>query len=132
MEQSQIGIANQEPFVLEFNLISKTEDIIDAIYDGKSFTQGLRVIKENTTNVIKAKKTVGHGCKFFSESNLQFEEILANYLALKLTDLDNKLFLYLKEILGKEFVSFLEQRCRKICGDIPKININNNITKNII
>lgn len=82
MEQSQIGIANQEPFVLEFNLISKTEDIIDAIYDGKSFTQGLRVIKDNTTNVIKAKKTAG--------------------------------------------------RCRKICGDIPKININNNITKNNI
>lgn len=132
IEQSQIGNNNQDPFVIESDLISTMEDIIDSIYDGRSFTQGLRVIKDNTTNVIKAKKTAGHGCEYFSESNLQFEEILANYLALKLTDPDNELFLYLKEILGKEFVGFLEQRCSEICGDIPKIDINNNISKNNI
>ena len=118
---------HQEPQYSQLDLISMIEDIVDSIYDGQSFTQGLASIKDNNTIASKAQKTAGHGCEYFSNSGFQFEEILANYQAIKLTDPNNELFVLLKNILGTEFISFLDQRCNEICGQISKIEMNNNI-----
>lgn len=40
------------------------------------------------------------------------EEIIADYQAINLIDLNNKYFLLLKQILGENFVAFLDSRCR--------------------
>ena len=120
----------QEPQCSQLNIIQKIEDIVDSIYDGKSFTQGLVSIKDNNNIASKAQKTAGHGCEYFSNSGFQFEEILANYQTIKLTDPNNELFVLLKNILGAEFIFFLDQRCNEICGQISKREINN-ISKNI-
>ena len=120
-----------EPQTSQYDLISMIEDIIDSIYDGQSFSHGLVSIKDNNSIAIKAQKTAGHGCEYFSNSSYQFEEILANYQAIKLTDPNNELFILLKNILGTEFISFLDQRCNEICGQkfINQKFINNNISK---
>jgi hypothetical protein len=119
----------QEPQSSQFDLICKIEDIIDSIYDGQSFSHGVVSIKDNNSIAIKAQKTAGHGCEYFSNSSFQFEEIIADYQAIKLTDPNNELFILLKNILGTEFITFLEQRCNEICGQISKIEISNNISK---
>ena len=119
----------QMPQSSQLNLIGKIEDIIDSIYDGQSFSHGVVYIKDNNSNLIKAQKTAGHGCEYFSNSGYQFEEILANYQAIKLTDPNNELFVLLKSILGTEFITFLDQRCNEICGQIVKIEMDNYISK---
>ncbi len=120
---------HQEPQCSQLDLISMIEDIVDSIYDGQSFIQGLASIKDNNTIASKAQKTAGHGFEYFSNSGFQFEEILADYQAIKLTDPNNELFVLLKNILGTEFISFLDQRCNEICGQISKIEMNINISK---
>ena len=122
---NKINNAQQEPQTSQLNLIGKIEDIIDSIYDGQSFSYGVVYVKDINSNAIKAQKTAGHGCEYFSDSGYQFEEILADYQAIKLTDPNNELFVLLKSILGTEFVAFLDQRCNKICGQISKIEVNN-------
>ena len=130
IKSSNKMIANkQELQTSQLDLISKIEDIIDSIYDGQSFSYGITSIKDNKNVAIKAKKTAGHGCEYFSDSGYQFEEILADYLAIKLTDPNNALFMSLKSILGTEFVTFLDKRCNEICGQISKIEINNYVSK---
>ncbi len=124
--QNVLNERRQEPQSNQLELIGMIEDIVDSIYDGQSFSQGIVSIKYNNSLVLKAEKTSGHGCEYYSNSSFQFEEILANYQAIKLTDPNNELFILLKNILGIEFVSFLDQRCNEICGQISKIEINNN------
>ena len=122
---NEISNVQQEPQCSQLNLIQMIEDIVDSIYDGQSFTQGLVSIKDNNSIASKAPKTAGHGCEYFSNSGNQFEEILADYQAIKLTDPNNELFISLKNILGPEFITFLDQRCNEICSQISKIEINN-------
>lgn len=119
---------NQQYLIInQLDIISLIEDIIDSIYDGRSYSQGLVYIENSNSYPLKAEKTAGHGCKYFSHTSYQFEEILADYLAIKLIDPQNELFILLKEILGIEFVSFLEQRCNEItCGEILKTDISKN------
>ena len=117
------------PYTSKMNLISCIEDIIDSIYDGHSFSYGIKSIKDNNSIAIKAQIASGHGCDYFSYNGFQFEEILADYLAIKLTDPNNELFVLLKNILGIDFIDFLDQRCYEICGQMPKIETNSNISK---
>ena len=126
---NKINNTQQEPQTSQPDLIRKIEDIIDSIYDGQSFSYGVVSVKDNNSIAIKAQKTAGHGCEYFSDSGYQFEEILADYQAIKLTDPNNELFVLLKSILGTEFITFLDQRCNEICGQISKIEMNNNISK---
>lgn len=126
---NEIDNVHQEPQSSQLDSIRMIEDIVDSIYDGHSFSQGLVSINDIDSNVVKAAKTAGHGCEYFSNSGFQFEEILADYQAIKLTDPNNELFILLKNILGTEFISFLDQRCNEICGEISKIELNNNISK---
>lgn len=122
---------NVEEEVIQFDSICKIEDIIDSIYDGQSFSHGVTNVKDDNNIAIKAQETAGHGCEYFSNRDYQFEEILADYQAIKLTDPNNELFTLLKNILGTEFINFLDQRCNEICGKISlsKIEINNNIQR---
>lgn len=126
---NEMNNVKQEPQSSQLDLIIQIEDIIDSIYDGQSFSHGVVSIKDNNSIAIKAQKTAGHGCEYFSNSSFQFEEIIADYQAIKLTDPNNELFILLKNILGTEFITFLEQRCNEICGQIFKIEISNNISK---
>lgn len=129
INDNKIDNVHQEPHSSQLNLICMIEDIVDSLYDGQSFSQGLISIKDNNNIGFKAQKTAGHGCEYFSNNYFQFEEILANYQAIKLTDPKNEIFFLLKNILGTEFISFLEQRSSEICGKIYKIEFNNNISK---
>lgn len=126
---NEMNNVHQEPQSNQFDLISMIEDIVDSLYDGQSFSQGLVSIHDNNSYAVKAPKTAGHGCEYFSNNSFQFEEILANYQTIKLTDPKNELFILLKNILGAKFISFLEQRCSEICGKKSKIEFNNNISK---
>lgn len=118
-------------------IISQLEDIVDAIIDGKSYTDGLTYVKDNNSNALKSKKSAGHGCQYYSNSNYQFEEILAEYLSIKLLSPNNELFLLLKNILGDGFISIMDQKTDEICGtvsmrdmDIFKFDINKIFLKN--
>lgn len=124
INNNQMENITSVPQSTQFDIIGRIEGIIDAIYDGQSFTQGLCFIKDNNSIAIKSKKASGHGCKYFYDTGYQFEEILADYQAIKLTDPNNDLFALLKEIIGDKFVSFLDQRCREMCGYLifPFIN----------
>ena len=114
----------------EYFIISKIEDIIDSLYSGKSHDYGLRSIKDNDSYVEKSEKSSGHGCEYFETTGYEFEEILANYQAIKLISPNNDLFLLLKQILGTSFIEFLEERCKKINGEqVDNLDINNNISK---
>ncbi len=127
---NEMNDAQQEPQSRQLDLIHMMEDIVDSIYDGQSFTYGLVSIKDNNSNAFKTKKTFGHGCEYFSSSDYQFEEILANYQAIKLIDPNNELFALLKNIIGNDFVSFLDERCCEMCGTSLKTKIDiNNIAK---
>ena len=128
-EMNNVKQEPQRPQSSQLNLIGKIEDIIDSIYGGQSFSYGVTSIKDNNSNAMKAKKTAGHGCEYFSDSSNQFEEILADYQAIRLTDPNNKLFVLLKNILGTDFISFLDQRCNEICGQLFKTEMDNNIFK---
>ncbi len=120
----------QEPQSTEFNTITCIEGIIDSIMDGWSHTYGLTYQKENNYIAKKSKKSSGHSYEYFSNTHYQFEEILANYCAIKLTNPNNNLFEILKNIIGNEFVSFLDQRCSEICTSFLNKNIDtNNIKK---
>ena len=109
-----------------FTLIAMVEDIIDAITRGEANSNGLVYIKDNNHNPKKAHKSSGHGCDYFRENGNCYEEIIANYQAITLMDPDNKLFAILKDILGPDFVSFLDQRLNFINGIEIEKEINNN------
>ena len=66
--------------------------------------------------IFKSKKSSGHGCDYFNKTGFEFEEIIADYQAIKLTDPNNEMFMLLKQILGNNFVSFLDKRCGVING----------------
>lgn len=121
--------ANYEQYSNSIDIICKLEDIVDALYDGRSFSQGLVNIDDINSYPVKSKPASGHGCEYFHTTSFQFEEILADYQAIKLTDSKNELFVLLKDILGIKFICFLEQRSNEICGKIPKIELNNSILK---
>lgn len=106
--------------------VYKIEDIIDAIYSGKALDGGIIDIKV----VEKAPKmTAGHGKSYYQNSEVrQFEEIIANYMDIKLTDPNNKLFSTLNIILGQEFVTFLDKRCNDICFNLLNHDYINNIS----
>lgn len=110
--------------------VYKIEDIIDAIYSGKAIDGGIMDIKDNNTIVEKAPKmTAGHGESYYQNSEVrQFEEIMANYMDIKLTDPNNKLFSTLNTILGQEFVTFLDKRCNDICFNLLNHDYINNIS----
>lgn len=111
-------------------IICQIEDIIDSLYSGKLHTQGLTHIKDNNSLPQKSSKGAGHGCTYFDETGLEFEEILADYQAIKMIAPNNRLFILLKQILGDSFVSFLDDRCRLINGEnIIEIEFDNNINK---
>lgn len=110
----------------DYFIICKIEDIIDSIYSGKSHTQGLIYIKDNNSYPKKSSKSAGHGCEYFEKTGYEFEEIIANYQAIKMIAPNNQLFLLLKQILGDDFVSFLDERCQLIIGQKPQIVENNN------
>ena len=112
--------------IIKFDTIGSLGDIIDAIFDGKSYDNGIVYEIDENHIAQKAPKTAGHGCEYFNSTNNNFEEVIANYLAIKLTDPNNELFVMLKNILGNEFVLFLEQRCNEISGIY--YTINNNLT----
>lgn len=118
----------------QLDTINRIEDIIDSIFDGWSHTYGLTYIRDNNHIGMESKKLSGHGCEYYFNSNYQFEEILANYQTIKLTNPDNDLFESLKNIIGDEFVSFLDQRCNEICTSflIKDVNTNNDINTNNI
>ena len=99
---------------IQLELISFMEDIIDSLYDGESFSNGLTSIKDINSYALKSRGASGHGCAYFDRTNYQFEEILANYSAIKMIDSSNELFIILKRILGSEFVAFLDSRCEQI------------------
>lgn len=126
---NEMDIFYQEPYDYQYDLIGNIEDIIDALYDGRSHSYGLVNITDINEIAIKAQKTSGHGCEYFSEKSFQFEEILAEYQTIKLIDPKNEIFFLLKKLLGTEFISFLEHRSNEICGKTPKIEFNNNISK---
>ena len=111
---------NKDSLNMELHLISLIEDIVDSIYNGESATRGLTYINNDDTNSFKVKKTNGHGCEYYTTNNYQFEEILANYQAIMLIDPNNELFVLLKNILGQDFISFLDQRCNEMCGKFFK------------
>ncbi len=123
---NKMNNVQQKPQHSQLDLIFLIEDIIDSIFDGQSASHGIVSIRDNETITIKAQKTAGHGCEYFANSSYQFEEILANYLAIKITDPNNEVFNLLKIILGTKFISFLDQRCNEICVQISKTEINNN------
>ena len=130
--KNEINNISQKPQSTQFDTIIRIEGIIDSIFDGQSFTHGLTSIKDNNSIAIKSQKASGHSCEYFSNSGYQFEEILADYQAIKLTDPNNDLFVLLKNIIGDGFISFLDQRCSEICGKFLKyenLNINNIIKK---
>ena len=108
----------------------KIEDIIDAIYSGKAIDGGIMDIKDNNTIVENAPKmAAGHGESYYQNSEVrQFEEIIANYMDIKLTDPNNKLFSTLNTILGQEFVTFLDKRCNDICFNLLNHDYMNNIS----
>lgn len=110
--------------------VYKIEDIIDAIYSGKALDGGIVDIIDNYTIVEKAPKmTAGHGESYYQNSEVrQFEEIMANYMDIKLTDPNNKLFSTLNIILGEEFVAFLDKRCNAICLNSLNHDYMNNIS----
>ena len=126
---NEINNVHKEPQHSQLFVIRLIEDIVDSIFDGQSFSHGIVSIRSNYEIAIRSQKAVGHGCEYFANSGYQFEEILANYQAIKLTDPNNELFDLLKNILGAEFISFLDQRCNEICGQISKTEITNNIYK---
>lgn len=110
--------------------VYKIEDIIDAIYSGKALDGGIMDIKDSNTIVERAPKmTAGHGESYYQNSEVrQFEEIMANYMDIKLTDPNNKLFSTLNIILGEEFVAFLDKRCNAICFNSLNHDYMNNIS----
>ena len=110
---------------VDYETLCLIEDIIDAIFDGKSFEQGLTYLRNNDEIPITSTKTSGHGCQYYTSNNLQFEEVLADYQSIKLTNPNNELFDILKNILGKDFIIFLDLRCKII----NRRNIESNIIK---
>lgn len=131
LKVTEIIVKNDsEPQRSELNLIGMMEDIIDAIYDGKSFSQGLVDIQDINHNAIKSPKTAGHGCKYYFSESHQFEEILANYLAISLIDPNNEEFIILKQLLGKDFVDFLDQRVSNMLSN--ELEIQNAKSQNAI
>lgn len=113
----------------EYSIICKLEDIIDSIYSGKSHTSGLAYLKDNNNLPKKASKSAGHGCEYFNKTGYEFEEIIADYQAIKLIAPDNQLFMYLQQILGNDFISFLDNTCLLINGQSIINERSNNINK---
>ena len=113
----------------QYTLICMLEDIVDSIYSGQSFSNGIHNVKDNNSFTNNSKKTAGHGCEYFFDISFRFEEILANYQAIKLIDPDNELFILLKNILGPELITLLDQRCCEICGQIFKKTNTDNMIK---
>ena len=123
-------INNSDQSTKEYSIICALEDIIDAIYSGKSHDYGLIYIKDNNSYLQKSSKSAGYGCNYFDKKGFEYEEIIANYQAIKILDPNNRLLMLLKQILGDRFVSFLDDRCKLINGEkIFTIDLNNNITK---
>ena len=57
---------NQQYLIInQLDIISLIEDIIDSIYDGRSYSQGLVYIENSNSYPLKAEKTAGHGCEYF-------------------------------------------------------------------
>ena len=116
------------PNVNEFSVISHLEDIVDALVGGKSHDLGLYYKIDSNHNVQKVSQSAGHGCEYYTVPGAEFEEIIANYQAINLIAPQNKLFNVLKLILGDDFISFLDNRCKQM--NSSKITIeNNNIRK---
>lgn len=100
---------------LKILVMAGIEDIIDALFDGEAFDRGLHHSANMDSIIVKSlHSSSGHGCKYFRDSKYNFEEILANYQAIKLVDPDNMFFAQLKFLLGEEFVSFLDEYCLRI------------------
>lgn len=117
-----------ENFAKNIQIRSNTEiiqDMIDALTNGELCDFGLTYTKDLNTNIKKTEKSSGHGCEYFKNINMQFEEIIADYLAISIIDPDNKLFTLFKSVLGDDFVMFLDNRCKLITGSQPEFDYNN-------
>ena len=127
---SSTTITTSSPEEIELLIIHELEDIVDALESGEPHDFGFHYTSDNNHIVQKSVKSAGHGCEYFSDTANEFEEILANYQSIKLLDPDNELFNLLNKILGNDFVSFLDDRCKQINSTkIINNRINNNINK---
>lgn len=116
--------STEEEFI-ELSVIMSVEDIVDSITGGKVFDLGLNYSKDDNHIVQKTPRGAGHGCAYFRKTGYEFEEILAEYQAIKLVDPTNSLFNMLKTILGSEFICFLDNKCQVISGKKNDLEMNN-------
>lgn len=133
--ESNDNINNNKPItplpnnLIELSIISKLEDIVDAITRGKSHDIGLHYEIDDNHTFRKTTKSAGHGCEYFDIPGREFEEIIANYQTINIIDPDNALFNILKTILGSEFINFLDNRCQLMNGCKIILENNNNFHK---
>lgn len=129
LEQERNKI-NQNLSINDYFIICRIEDIIDSIYAGESYDYGLKYLKDNNSYLEKSPRSAGHGCDYFNKTGYEFEEIIANYQAIKMLAPNNQIFILLENILGDKFVAFLEDRCEFINGKkVFELDHNNNIIK---
>lgn len=113
--------------IRKLKIYNAIEDILDAISDGAIVKDGLMSIDaKNQVNSFKLKGTFGHGSDYYQKTNYQFEEILANYLAIKLLEPNDKYFLILQSLIGEEFIKFLDRKICDVCN-IYKNELEDNL-----
>lgn len=117
---------NMDNNIIEWNLDSLIQDILDALVGGKGFDEGITYIKDNNSLVIKSGKICGHGVDYYMTPNSIYKEILANYSALTLINQNYEYFTILKKILGEPLVELLDKEVGKIfSSNIEKVEKNN-------
>ena len=115
---------------IQLSVLLELEDIVDALVSGESHDLGLHYEIDDNHIVQKSEKSAGHGREYYANTGNEFEEILANYQSIMLLDPNNELFSMLKNILGHEFVEFLDDRCEQMNSTkIINKSINNKIDK---
>lgn len=102
---------------IEYRCISCLEDIVDSIYDGRSYDRGLCYIKDNNSLPKKTRKSAGHGSEYFEIQDYDFLEIIANYAAISIMAPDLEEFSILKEIMGEEMTDLLDEQLGRIYDD---------------
>ncbi len=129
LSNSNQSVTNIDNDMIELDLDSHIQDILDALVGGSGFDYGITYIKDDNSLANKSGRICGHGEDYYKIQGKIYREILANYAALTLINPNYKYFVQLKMILGEPLVELLDNEVNKyFSSNIEKVD-NNNIRK---